>query len=86
MTISKLREVLNNNIPPEYDEYEVIYRKFDDDGDSVIFFDHPLTSVYMDDANNEAAFLDEEGWQYFNQNLTEDDENQESDDDIIPEY
>lgn len=79
MKISELREFLNK-IPETMDDYQVIYRRFEDEGDALIFLDYPITSLYLDEDTQEAALLDEDGWTYFSNNLLIHD-----DEDDIPE-
>jgi hypothetical protein len=79
MKISELRDFLNN-LPEEIAEsYQIIYRKFEAENDSVIFLDYPLSSLYIDEENDECIFLDEDGWDFFNNNLllSDDSENNE---------
>ncbi len=70
MTISDLRGFLDK-VPAEMDDMQIIYRRFEDEGDNVILHDYPLNALYLDEANNEAVLLDEENWQYFQKNLLE---------------
>ena len=51
------------------DDFQIIYRRFEEDGENVLFLDYPLTSLYIDDENEEGVFLDEDGWNFFNTNL-----------------
>lgn len=68
MKISELKDFLNN-IPEEMESYQIIYRKFEDEGDNILFLDYPLSTLYVDEENGEFVFLDEDGWNYFNNNL-----------------
>lgn len=68
MKISELKQFLNN-IPEELESYQIIYRKFEDEGENILFLDYPLSTLYVDDENGEFIFLDEDGWDYFNNNL-----------------
>ena len=68
MKISELKNFLNN-IPEEMESYQIIYRKFEDEGDNILFLDYPLSTLYVDEENGEFVFLDEDGWNYFNNNL-----------------
>jgi hypothetical protein len=79
MKIKELREFFNN-IPESMDDFQIIYRKFEDDEENVLFFDYPLTTLYLDEENEESVFLDEDGWDYFSKNLllNDDDESNES--------
>jgi hypothetical protein len=79
MKIKELREFFNN-IPESMDDFQIIYRKFEDDEENVLFFDYPLIILYFDEENEESVFLDEDGWDYFSKNLllNDDDESNES--------
>lgn len=68
MKISELKEFLNN-IPEELESYQIIYRRFEDEGENILFLDYPLSTLYVDEENQEFVFLDEDGWDYFNNNL-----------------
>lgn len=73
MKLSELKEFINN-IPKEMDDFQIIYRKFEDEGEHVLFLDYPLVTFYADEENQEFIFLDEDGWDYFKTNLLLDDE------------
>jgi len=68
MRIKELKEFINK-IPDSMDEFQIIYRRFEEDGENVLFLDYPLTSLYIDEENEEGVFLDEDGWNFFNTNL-----------------
>jgi len=68
MRIKELKEFINK-IPDSMDEFQIIYRRFEEDGENVMFLDYPLTSLYIDEENEEGVFLDEDGWNFFNTNL-----------------
>jgi hypothetical protein len=78
MKISELRKFVNA-IPKEMDDFQIIYRRFEDEDDNVLFLDYPLISIYVDEENQESIFLDEDGWHYFKTNLliTDDEETDE---------
>ena len=78
MKISELRKFVNA-IPKEMDDFQIIYRRFEDEDDKVLFLDYPLISIYVDEENQESIFLDEDGWHYFKTNLliTDDEETDE---------
>lgn len=75
MKISELKKFINN-IPEELNDYQIIYRRFEDEGENVMFLDYPLISLYVDEESQESVFLDEDGWEYFSKNLliTDDEE------------
>ena len=75
MKISELKKFINN-IPEELNDYQIIYRRFEDEGENVMFLDYPLISIYVDEESQESVFLDEDGWEYFSKNLliTDDEE------------
>lgn len=79
MKISELKNFLNN-IPEEMESYQIIYRKFEDEGDNILFLDYPLSTLYVDEENGEFVFLDEDGWNYFNNNMLLSDSEDDSDD------
>ena len=68
MRIKELKEFINE-ISDSMDDFQIIYRRFEEDGENVLFLDYPLTSLYIDDENEEGVFLDEDGWNFFNTNL-----------------
>lgn len=68
MRIKELKDFINK-IPESMDEYQIIYRRFEDDEENVLFLDYPLTTLYLDEENEESVFLDEDGWNFFNTNL-----------------
>jgi len=68
MKISELKQFLNN-IPEELESYQIIYRRFEDEGENILFLDYPLSTLYVDDENGEFIFLDKDGWDYFDNNL-----------------
>lgn len=79
MKISELRKFINK-IPKEMDDYQIVYRRFEDEGENILFLDYPLITLYVDDESEESVFLDEDGWNYFKTNLLlldEDDESEE---------
>lgn len=77
MKICDLKEFLNK-IPESMNEFQIVFRRFEDDGDSVMYLDYPLTAMYLDEENQESVFLDEENWGYFNENILDDDNNDET--------
>jgi hypothetical protein len=79
MKISELRKFINK-IPKEMDDYQIVYRRFEDEGENILFLDYPLITLYVDEESEESVFLDEDGWNYFKTNLLlldEDDESEE---------
>ena len=68
MKISELKKFINN-IPEELNDFQIIYRRFEDEGENVMFLDYPLISLYVDEESQEFVFLDEDGWDYFSKNL-----------------
>lgn len=68
MRIKELKDFINK-IPESMDEYQIIYRRFEDDEENVLFLDYPLTTLYLDEENEESVFLDEDGWNFFSTNL-----------------
>jgi hypothetical protein len=78
MRISELREFINK-IPKSMDDFQIVYRKFEDEGENVILLDYPLVTLYVDEESQESVFLDEDGWYYFKTNLLLLDEDGESD-------
>jgi len=78
MKISELREFINK-IPKEMDDFQIIYRKFEDDGNDIMLFDYPLITFYVDEEMEESIFLDEDGWNYFKTNLLLSDDEDEID-------
>ena len=79
MKISELRKFINK-IHKEMDDYQIVYRRFEDEGENILFLDYPLITLYVDDESEESVFLDEDGWNYFKTNLLlldEDDESEE---------
>lgn len=80
MKISELKKFINK-IPKEMDDYQIMYRRFEDEGENVLFLDYPLITLYVDEENEETIFLDEDGWNYFKTNLLIlDDEDLDEDD------
>jgi hypothetical protein len=75
MRIKELRDFFNK-VPESMDEFQIVYRRFEDEEDNVLFLDYPITTLYIDEENQEGVFLDEDGWDFFNNNLLshEDDE------------
>ncbi len=78
MKISELREFINK-IPREMDDFQIIYRKFEDDGNDIMLLDYPLITFYADEEMEESVFLDEDGWNYFKTNLLLSDDEDETD-------
>lgn len=80
MKISELKEFLNN-LPEEIQSHQIIYRRFEDDGETLMLLDYPLTTFYIDEESEECVFLDEDNWDYFSKNLliTDDENNENSD-------
>ena len=68
MKISDLRDFINK-IPSKMDDFQIVFRKFEDEGDTLLYLDYPLTAMYIDEENQESAFLDESNWVYFNTNI-----------------
>lgn len=68
MKISELKKFINN-IPEELNDFQIIYRRFEDEGENVMFLDYPLITLYVDEESKESVFLDEDGWDYFSKNL-----------------
>lgn len=68
MKISELKKFINS-IPDELNDFQIIYRKFEDEGENVMFLDYPLITLYVDEESQESVFLDEDGWDYFSKNL-----------------
>jgi hypothetical protein len=78
MKISELREFINK-IPREMDDFQLIYRKFEYDGNDIMLLDYPLITFYVDEEMEESIFLDEDGWNYFKTNLLLSDDEDEID-------
>jgi len=76
MKISELKKFINN-ISEELNDFQIIYRRFEDEGENVMFLDYPLISLYVDEESQEFVFLDEDGWDYFSKNLLIDDEEED---------
>jgi hypothetical protein len=68
MKISELKKFINS-IPEELNDFQIIYRRFEDEGENVMFLDYPLITLYVDEESQETVFLDEDGWDYFSKNL-----------------
>lgn len=68
MKISDLRDFINK-IPTEMDDFQIVFRRFEDEGDTLLYLDYPLTAMYIDEENKESAFLDEDNWIFFNDNI-----------------
>ena len=81
MTISELRKFINK-IPETMDDFQIIYRKFEDEGENVMLLDYPLISLYVDEESKESVFLDEDGWNYFKTNLLLTDEDDDTNEEI----
>jgi hypothetical protein len=78
MKICDLKDFLDK-IPNSMNEFQIVFRKFEDDGDSVMYLDYPLTAMYLDEESKESVFLDEENWNYFNEYILEKDDKNEDD-------
>lgn len=78
MKISELKKFIDK-IPKEMDDYQIVYRRFEDEGENVLFLDYPLITLYVDEESEESVFLDEDGWNYFKTNLLLLDEDDEMD-------
>jgi hypothetical protein len=61
MRISDLRDFINK-IPKEMDDFQIMFRRFEDEGDTLLYLDYPLTAMYIDEENKESVFLDEDNW------------------------
>lgn len=81
MTISELRKFINK-IPETMDDFQIIYRRFEDEGENVMLLDYPLISLYVDEEAKESVFLDEDGWNYFKTNLLLTDEDDDTDEEL----
>jgi hypothetical protein len=68
MRISDLRDFINK-IPKEMDDFQIMFRRFEDEGDTLLYLDYPLTAMYIDEENKESVFLDEDNWTYFSDNI-----------------
>jgi hypothetical protein len=79
MKTSELKNFLDK-IPEEIKSYQIIYRKFEDEGNNILFLDYPLSTLYIDEENEECIFLDEDGWNYFNNHLLLRDDEDDSND------
>ena len=54
MKISDLRDFINK-IPSKMDDFQIVFRKFEDEGDTLLYLDYPLTAMYIDEENQESV-------------------------------